>query len=263
MTEGGPHILHEDPWLVAVDKPSGLAVHRGWAHDDVVLTDLLEQRYGRGSVHPLGRLDRGTSGVLLVARHGGDVEMLRSALRAEGASKCYIALVRGTPPESGLIDYPIPNEIGGPRVEALTSFRLLASRPTGPAGEPDASRCPPSVTEEPKSPFRTVSLVAAFPRTGRLHQVRRHLRHITHPLIGDANYGRPDLNRALKAAYGLARLALHCACVRLRHPFSGEVLQLSAPLPDDLAGPLVRMGFAPGDWAVSANIMKDSWGERP
>ncbi|MBM4355028.1 MAG: pseudouridylate synthase [Deltaproteobacteria bacterium] len=225
-------ILHEDPWLVAVDKPSGLAVHRGWAHDDVVLTDLLEERYGRDGVHLLGRLDRGTSGVLLVARNGGDVESFREALRAGEGERCYVALVRGVPPDSGLVDYPIPNEPGGPRVEALTSFRLLASRPTEP---------------------RTVSLVAAFPQTGRLHQVRRHLRHITHPLIGDANYGRPDLNRALRAAYGLARLALHCPQVRFRHPFSGELLELAAPLPDDLAGPLAKMGFEPKDWAVGSD----------
>lgn len=248
------NVVHEDPWLVIVDKPSGLAVHRGWARDEVVLTDLLESRYGRGSVHPLGRLDRGTSGVLLVARNGKDVEMLRSALRAEGASKCYIALVRGVPPESGLIDYPIPNEIGGPRVDARTSFRTLASRPTGPDGEPDESRGPLSVAEKPKSPFRTVSLVAAFPQTGRLHQIRRHLRHITHPLIGDANYGRPDLNRALRAAYGIGRLALHCACVQFRHPFTGDMLEVAAPLPEDLAGPLARMGFDPGDFEVLGDL---------
>ncbi len=222
-----PNILHEDPWLVAVDKQSGLAVHRGWAQDEVVLTDLLEPRCGKGCVHPLGRLDRGTSGVLLVARNGGDVETFRNAIRAEGAQRCYIALVRGVPPESGVIDYPIPNEPDGPRVEARTSFRLLASRPTEP---------------------RAVSLVAAFPHTGRLHQIRRHLRHITHPLIGDANYGRPDLNRALRAAYGLARLALHCARVRLRHPFTDELLELAAPVPEDLAGPLGRMGFSALDW---------------
>lgn len=272
MSDTGLCILHEDPWLVAVDKPSGLPVHRGWARDRVVLTDLLEERLGKGAVHPLGRLDRGTSGVLLVARNGATVEAFRRTIRAEGALRCYIALVRGVPPESGLVDYPIPNEPGGPRVEARTTFRTLASRPTGPSGESHGSSSPslaasgraiatatillrPSgyeghvdhrtsnMVQGPRSPFRTVSLVAAFPQTGRLHQIRRHLRHVGHPVIGDSNYGRPDLNRALRTAYGLSRLALHCVSIRLRHPFTHELLQLASPMPENLVVPLQRMGF--------------------
>ncbi|MDD5306092.1 MAG: hypothetical protein PHU25_02110 [Deltaproteobacteria bacterium] len=102
---------------------------------------------------------------------------------------------------------------------------------------------------------RALSLVEARPREGRLHQVRRHLKHLGHPVIGDANWGRGDLNREVKERYGLGRLALHCASLSFVHPFTLEPLALRAPLPPDLEGPLERMGFAPTTPATPENAL--------
>jgi tRNA pseudouridine65 synthase len=88
-----------------------------------------------------------------------------------------------------------------------------------------------------------VSLVEVVPHTGRLHQIRRHMKHIDHPLIGDSNYGRTELNREMAARYGLGRLALHCQAISLKPPGKSEPLKIDAPLPADLSDPLKKMGF--------------------
>jgi tRNA pseudouridine65 synthase len=97
---------------------------------------------------------------------------------------------------------------------------------------------------------RQVSLVEVEPKTGRLHQVRRHLKHISHPLIGDANYGKGALNRAMLASYQLDRLALHAHLLELKHPVSNAGLRLLAPLAEDLSRPLERMGFKASDYSI-------------
>ncbi len=208
-------VLFADDWVVAIDKPSGLVVHRGWADDDITVVDLAKAQLGPlWSVH---RLDRGTSGVLLFGRSAAAADGLHRQLASGTAEKCYWAFVRGVPPEEVVIDHPIPNKPDGPRVPAVTVVRRLWR------GE----HC---------------ALVEARPRTGRLHQIRRHLKHISHPLIGDATYGKGALNREYKARVGLGRLALHARRLRLLHPSSGATLDLSAPLPADLVTPLLALG---------------------
>lgn len=217
-------VLHRDECLLVVDKPSGMLVHRGWADDAVTLVDLVRQLLGGGQAFPTHRLDRGCSGAVLFALDARTAAEI-SAMRDRGEiAKRYLALVRGAPPASGTIDHPLPRRQGGAAVPARTDFRLLCTAPIEP---------------------RHVSLVEASTHSGRLHQVRRHLKHISHPLIGDANYGKGPLNRALRDRYGLARLALHAAAIELSHPRGGQPLAVHAPLPDDLAGPLARMGFPP------------------
>jgi len=90
------------------------------------------------------------------------------------------------------------------------------------------------------------------PETGRLHQIRRHLKHISHPVIGDVRYGKGEHNRLFRARFGLYRLALHAAEVRLEHPATGAPLRLAAPLPPDLAGPLAAMGLSAAAAAPAA-----------
>ncbi|MEM6794758.1 MAG: pseudouridine synthase [Acidobacteriota bacterium] len=216
-------VLHLDEHLVAVAKPSGLAVHRGWARDEVVAMTLVRDRLGR-RVLPLHRLDRATSGVLLFAFEGETVARWQAQLAAGEVDKRYWALVRGVPPESGVIDHPVPRKSrksGGERAPAVTDFRRLAV-----AGR--------------------YALVEARPRTGRLHQIRRHMKHRSWPLIGDVNYGKGEHNRLFRERYGLHRLALHALEVRLEHPRTGERLRLRAPLPDDLAEPLRALRLEPG-----------------
>ncbi len=223
MTAPTLELLHQDDHLLVVNKPSGLIVHRGWGHDRVTLMSLLRSQLGTdGSLHPVGRLDRGASGALLCAL---DPETARALSEGE-VQKRYLTLVRGVPPERGTVDHPIPRRPGGPRVPAVSDFRLLQRAETEP---------------------RTTALVEVTPRTGRLHQVRRHLKHLSHPLIGDANYGKGPINREMATRYGLRRLALHAHGIWFYHPADGARLELDAPLPADLAQPLAKMGYCVKD----------------
>jgi tRNA pseudouridine65 synthase len=210
-------VLYQDDDLLVVVKPSGLVVHRGWARDGEVVMTLARSLAGR-HVYPVHRLDRGTSGVLVMALAAGIAQALGEAFAAGGVYKRYLALVRGIPAPSGVIDHPIPRAPGGPRVPAVTRFRLLAT-------------------------FERYAWVEAVPETGRLHQVRRHLKHISHPVIGDVRYGKGEHNRLFRSRFGLYRLALHAAEIAFQHPSSGAPMRFSAPLPDDLAGPLACMGI--------------------
>lgn len=224
-------ILHHDDAVIAVHKPSGWLVHRGWARDGEILVDHVRALAGQRTVHPVHRLDRGTSGVVLFALDPASARTLAAAFERGEVHKRYLALVRGTPPDEGLIDHPIRRGRSPERVDAITSYRHLQT-----------------VDAQP----RTLSLVEARPHTGRLHQIRRHLKHLGHPVIGDANYGRTELNRAIAERYGLRRLALHAWSLELPHPATGEPLRLETPPPLDLTGPLVRMGFL-SLWGTAAS----------
>ncbi len=212
--------LHRDERFVALDKPSGLLVHRGWGDDAVTAVDLVSKALG-ARVFPVHRLDRATSGVLLMALDADSARLLHEQFEAGGADKHYHALVRGQPPDAGTIDHPIPRKEGGPRVPAVTEYRTLTR-------------------------FSRVSWVLARPRTGRLHQVRRHLKHLGHPLIGDVNYGRGELNRLFRAEYDLHRLALHAASLTVLHPTTGLPTTIASPLPTDLQATLERLAAEGG-----------------
>lgn len=218
-------LLHRDDRLAAFAKPSGLLVHRGWGDDDTVAVDLARAAMGV-RVHPAHRLDRATSGVLLFALDPECAAALGRAFEAGLVRKTYLALVRGVAPEEGVIDNPVPKTEGGPRVPAVTAFRRRH------AGE-------------------RWSLVEARPRTGRLHQIRRHLKHISHPIVGDVNYGKGDINRLFRERYDLRRLALHAAEIGFLHPFSGEEITIRAPLPPDLEDPFTKLGIPEGAWEMS------------
>ena len=215
-------VLYRDDRLLAVDKPSGLLVHRGWGSDRVTALDLARRIAGR-RVHPVHRLDRGTSGVLVFALDAEAARRLGEAFTDGGVDKVYVALVRGRAPEEIVIDHPIPRTAGGPRVPAVTVVRRLA------VAEPE--------------PGRLYSLVEARPATGRLHQVRRHLKHAAHPVVGDVEYGKGEHNRFFRERFGLHRLALHALALALPHPGTGERLRIAAPVPADLASPLAALGL--------------------
>lgn len=216
-------ILYQDDSMVAISKPSGMLVHRGAARDGEIAMLLLRDQIGAW-VYPVHRLDRATSGVLLFGLTKTATAALQASLTA--GQKEYYALVRGTPPESAHIDHPVPNEEGGVKVEARTDMtRFAFFNPEG-------------------APFPNYySWVSARPSTGRRHQIRRHLRHLGHPLIGDTTYGRADHNHYFRDAFGLKRLALHASSIVLDHPLSGESMRLFAPLPDDLREPLICAGL--------------------
>ncbi|MFO0675250.1 MAG: pseudouridine synthase [Polyangiaceae bacterium] len=217
----GPiELLFVDDHLVVANKPSGLLVHRGWDDDDDVAMFRVRDAIGQ-HVHPLHRLDRGTSGALLFARNPTVAATLAKAFETGAIDKTYLALVRGMAPEGGVIDYAIPKKKDGERVPAVTHFDTLAHSPV--------DRC---------------SLVRARPKTGRLHQIRRHLRHLGHPLVGDVTYGSGVINRHYRATYDLHRLALHASGLAFDHPVTGERVDVSAPMPEDFAAALAKLGVA-------------------
>lgn len=207
-------LLYVDESIVVANKPSGLLVHRGWANDEDVALFRVRDLVG-SYVYPVHRLDRGTSGALLFARTREVAARMGHAIEAREIEKTYLALVRGTPPDDGVIDHPIPRSEGGPRAEAITRFRKLA-----------------------RSPVDRCSLLLARPETGRLHQIRRHCHHISHPIVGDVKHGSGEINRHYRAHYGLTRLALHACSIAFTHPTTGVRIETRAPIPEDLANVL-------------------------
>jgi tRNA pseudouridine65 synthase len=221
-------ILHQDDALVAVVKPAGMLVHRtDQAPDRQVLLQLARDASGGDHLFPIHRLDRGASGVVVLARSPEVAALLHPQFEDGRACKRYLVLVRGVPPDEGIVDHPIPRREGGPRVPARTAYRRLCTLVVA-AGQ-----------REPR-----YSLCEARPHSGRLHQIRRHLKHLGHPVLGDASYGRAEHNHLCRDRYGLDRLALHAAALTLDHPTTGYPIHFTAPLPPDLRSPLQRMGFA-------------------
>jgi tRNA pseudouridine65 synthase len=207
-------ILHRDDRLVVVAKPAGVAVHRGWAAKAEGDDPLLQQvRDAVGAwVWPVHRLDRGASGAVAFALDAEAARALGEAFAGRGpvkVDKTYLALTRGHPPEQLRVDHPIPRRPGGERVPAVTELRRLET-------------------------FGRYALVEARPETGRLHQIRRHLKHVSCPIIGDVRYGKGEHNRLFRERHGLHRLALHALRLVVPHPDGGTV-DVTAPLADDLA----------------------------
>lgn len=216
-------ILHLDEHLVAIDKPPGLLVHRTQlaAHEDEAALQQLRDQLGR-PVWPVHRLDRGTSGVLLFALSPEVASALGAMFEQGRMAKSYLALVRGWPAEDqGLVDHPLARDpekpsAGQPLLEAQTRWRVLQRREW-------------PVTTDPRFATTRVALLEAEPLQGRRHQIRRHLKHIAHPILGDATHGKGLLNRAVAAHLGRNRLWLHAQRLELVHPASGARLSLEAP----------------------------------
>lgn len=215
-------VVYEDERFVVIDKPSGLSVHRGASSDDDDVVSRLAAAEAT-QLRPVHRLDRGTSGALVLARGPEAAREMGRAFSEGIVEKTYVAIVRGALPTTEvLVDHPIPRDEGAPRVPAQTRLRGLRT----------------VVVDDSPLRERRYSLIEARPITGRFHQVRRHAKHLGHPVLGDANYGRGEHNRFVREHFGLGRLALHAA--RLVVP---GLLDVTVPIPLDLAAPMRRMGL--------------------
>lgn len=218
---GGLTLLHEDARLLVVDKPPGLLVHRTAldAHErDSVRCRL--RRAGFDRLWPVHRLDKGTSGVLVLARDAEAARTLGAGFEAGRVDKRYLALVRGWPEEAGCIDHPLARDPERPSTgqetrPALTRYRCLA-------------RFEWPFRVDGRHPCTRYALVEAQPLTGRRHQIRRHFKHIGHPLIGDSTHGKGAHNRAVAGWLGVTRLWLHARSLMLPHPDDGHPLALHA-----------------------------------
>jgi tRNA pseudouridine65 synthase len=224
-------VLYRDDHLCAVHKPSGLLVHRTALDPGAgrFAVQLLRDQIGR-HVYPVHRLDRGTSGVLLFALEREVASLLGASFRAGRVAKRYVAVVRGHPPEAGVIDHPLTNQPQKRDAEppadgdiarrpAVTHYRRLAT-----------AELPYPVDRYPTSRY---ALLELRPETGRRHQIRRHLKHAGHPVIGDSTYGKGPHNRLFAQLLGSSRLLLACVELRLTHPVTGEPLVLRALPADD------------------------------
>ena len=206
-------IVWEDEHLLVVNKPAGMVamVSCFYPETPTVAGALAYQRGESGIFHVVNRLDKGTTGLMAVAKSGYVHNLLRRSLHTDGFQREYRGICLGCPePKSGLIDLPIGRD------ESSTVKRMIR-----PDGAPSRSRY--EVLEETNG----LALLRLLPETGRTHQLRLHLSAIGHPLAGDWLYGTEDSEL-------IPRPALHSCALRLRHPVTGELLTLTAPLPEDM-----------------------------
>lgn len=218
-------ILLETPDFLVVNKPAGLAVHGG-SGIQLGLIEALRQMWPQQKYLELvHRLDRETSGCILVAKKRAALKYLQSLFRGEKqVRKRYLALVKGKwPKHRTSIDVPLQ------RFELHTGERIVRVRQEG---KPSLTEFSIVETFKPESANDSLSLLKAEPITGRTHQIRVHAQHAGHPLVGDDKYGDDTFNTHMKN-FGVVRLFLHAEC--LRFPTAeGEILEVTAPLSDDL-----------------------------
>jgi tRNA pseudouridine65 synthase len=241
-------ILYRDEHLVAVHKPAGLLVHRSPVDARETRFLLQEVRNQIGArVFPVHRLDKGTSGVVLLALDATTAQLLGAALRDERVEKSYLAVVRGWVAGAMLVDHPLRDPVdprsrrGGdgrarPAVTAVECrAHLELAQPVG------------------RYPTARYSLVACRPRSGRRHQVRRHMKHLRHPVIGDANYGDGAHNRFFRDSLGIGRLLLAATEIRFLHPVAGDEIRIAAPLEGQFADLVARPEWRPVETPPSAS----------
>jgi tRNA pseudouridine65 synthase len=232
-------ILYQDEHLVAVDKPAGLLVHRSPVdrRERRFALQMVRDQIGR-RVYPVHRLDRPTSGVLLFCLSPEIAGKMAARFREGKVSKQYLAVVRGTLPAEGRIDHPVKKihdgKTGGTTADkaasAVTDFRRLAT-----------CELPVAVDRYPTSRY---SLAALWPRTGRRHQLRLHMRHLRHPIIGDTRYGTGAHNRFFRSAFSCHRLLLMAKELVFRHPVLGETVRIAAGPCPSFQHCMERMGWS-------------------
>ena len=209
-------IVYEDQDLIVLNKAAGVPVHPGPGHFDDTLGNFLLYHYDleceAADFHPVHRLDRGTSGLLVAAKHPHAQEVLKNQLHTPDFRRVYLAVCEGLPePVHGMIDAPL-----GPKPGSLMEQMVR------PDGKPARTKF--GVLRR----WGERSLVSVELETGRTHQIRVHMAHIGHPLTGDFLYGTEDRNL-------IGRPALHSGYLAFLHPITGEKLQFAAPLPADMA----------------------------
>lgn len=239
------NVLYQDEYFVAVDKPSGLLVHRSFLDKRETLfamqlvRDQLDQH-----VFPLHRLDRPTSGVLLFALSSDIARESASLFSEHTITKRYLALTRGFAPESTFVDHALKYKYDKiadkfadqekPAQEAQTQFNCLHQ----------------AVIDKPLGKFPTVrySLVECFPKTGRKHQIRRHLNHLNHPILNDANYGDNKQNHFFQSEFATNRLMLFAKDLRFIHPITQEPVHIRADIGEAALALFSKLGW-PNDEA--------------
>jgi len=222
-------ILYADGHLIAINKPHGLLVHRSSIAADAeqFALQLLRDQIGQ-KVYPVHRIDRKTAGVLLFALDKNTEIAMQQQFMRDEVSKRYLAIVRGHTPDAEEIDYPLRKE-NGTLQEAFTSYTTLNRAELDvPFGAHSTSR---------------YSLISVTPKTGRMHQIRKHMAHVFHPIIGDRTHGCNKQNRLFKDRWQMETMLLHAAELRFDHPVSGNIIRILAPLRPEFEQVMTLMGW--------------------
>jgi tRNA pseudouridine65 synthase len=222
-------IIYRDEHLIAINKPHGLLVHRSSIAADAseFALQLLRDQIGT-KVNPVHRIDRKTGGILLFA-FNKDVEIaMQKAFMENQVSKKYLAIVRGHTLDAEDIDYPLRKE-NGTLQDAFTSYTTLKR------AELDIALG--------KHPTSRYSLVEAVPTTGRMHQLRKHLSHIFHPIIGDRTHGCNKQNKLFLEQWEMTTMLLHASQLAFIHPVTGEEVKIQAALQPEFARVMEIMGW--------------------
>lgn len=229
------NVLYRDEELLAVNKPAGVPVHgsrilEGRPDTLLAMTRDLEGRL----VHAIHRLDRPVSGVILLTPKRTVLAQISRAFENRQVCKCYLAVARGWTDAGGLISHPLRP----PRDErnSQTAARDAVSRYERIA----TAEIPFPVPPYPSSRY---SLLALYPETGRRHQLRRHMKHISHHLVGDTTYGRGEHNRLFRERFSCNRLLLHAWSLEFRHPLNGQPIRVHAPLDGAFNGVIESLGW--------------------
>ena len=220
-------ILYQDKFLVAIDKPNGLLVHRSKIdrHETRFAMQILRNQIGQ-HVYPVHRLDKPTSGVLLFALSPEVATQLTKLFTEKQIQKTYVAIVRGYIPEEGKIESSLKDktdkmmsEASSEKIQtAITNYQRIGT-----------VELPYAVGRYPQSRY---SLVKLIPETGRRHQLRKHLKSLFHPIIGDVNYGDGKHNRFFRDQFQCNQLLLSAMELQFHHPITNQKMKISAPLPE-------------------------------
>ena len=217
-----PEILFEDDYVIMVNKPNNILIHNSYYARNIRDTTLLTLLYQQFGYHffPVHRLDRKTSGVLVLAKKKEDVAIFQTLFNSNQIKKIYIGIVRGFLINGPItIDSPVKNPDTENYKEAVTYCESLCS----------------SQLNIPVHPYDTsrYSLVRLTPRTGRMHQLRIHMNKISHPIVGDYKYGDRFHNRMFEHEFNCKNLFLHAYAIQFKHPITNSNINIKASFPDD------------------------------
>ncbi|RUO32044.1 tRNA pseudouridine(65) synthase TruC [Aliidiomarina sedimenti] len=228
-------LLFQDPYFVAIDKPAGLLVHRSWIASEAkefalqMLRDQIGQR-----VYPVHRLDRPTSGILLFALDSDSARQMGECFANREVHKMYHAVVRGYLPEHGQIDYPLTEQLD-----------KIADKQASTDKEAQSAVTDYMTLERVELPYEVskqhttarYSLVKLSPKTGRKHQLRRHMAHLRHPIIGDTSHGDGRQNRFFRQHFDLQRLLLAATGMEFTHPITKQKIHIQSEVPAEFRRP--------------------------
>ena len=213
-------ILYQDEYIIAINKPSGLLVHKSFYARDAKIFAIQELRnqIGGQHVYPIHRLDRKTSGVLLFALDKEALKIMNDRFATREVEKKYLAILRGWSPDELTIDYDLTND-DGVKQNAITYFRRLQKAEIE--------------LEFNNHPTSRYSLVEAIPETGRMHQLRKHFKHILHPILGSRPHGCNKQNKLWLENFELKGMMLHAHQLVFNHPITNEQIILNATINEE------------------------------